>query len=100
MSEYGKQYYTYILASKKSGTLYTGMTNDLIRRIYQHKSKEREGFVTRYNVTKLVYFEVHSTAIAAITREKQIKEWKRDWRIELIEKANPDWRDLYDEIVL
>jgi len=94
-----KQYYTYLLASKKHGTLYTGMSSDLIKRIYQHKNKITKGFVAKYNVTRLVYFEVHDSALAAITREKQIKEWQREWKINLIEKMNPEWHDLYDGLI-
>ncbi len=90
-----KQYYVYILASRKNGTLYVGVTNDLRRRIYEHQSGLIEGFTKKYNVKRLVYFEKTSDIISAITREKQIKKWYRKWKIELIEKGNPDWKDLY-----
>lgn len=92
-------YYVYILASRYNGTLYVGMTNDLIRRVYEHKNKLIEGFTLQYNVTDLVYFEETSDVIAAITREKQIKKWKREWKINLIEKENPHWLDLYDKLL-
>lgn len=92
-------YYVYILASRYNGTLYVGMTNDLIRRVYEHKNKLIEGFTLQYNVTDLVYFEETSDVIAAITREKQIKKWKREWKINLIEKENYHWLDLYDKLL-
>jgi putative endonuclease len=95
----GKQFYVYILASRRNGTLYTGVTSDLIRRVWQHKQDQLEGFTKKYHVKSLVYFEVHETALSAITREKQIKKWKREWKLQLIEETNPGWRDLYDEIV-
>lgn len=94
-----KQLYIYILASRKNGTLYIGVTSDLVRRIYEHKSNLVEGFTNKYNVHNLVYFEVAESADVAITREKQLKAWKRAWKIRLIEKNNPEWRDLYTEIV-
>lgn len=92
------QYYTYIIASQKNGTLYIGMTNDLIRRIYEHKNNLNKGFASKYSTHQLVWYEAHSTATAAITREKQIKKWKRAWKIRLIEKENPNWNDLYDDL--
>ncbi|NOZ64601.1 MAG: GIY-YIG nuclease family protein [Caldiserica bacterium] len=95
----GKQYYVYILASKKNGTLYTGITSNLIRRVYEHKNNLIEGFTKKYNVHQLVYFEVVEDVNAAIHREKCIKKWKRAWKIELIEKNNPEWKDLYYELV-
>jgi len=85
----------YILASKKNGTLYTGVTNDLVRRVYEHKHNLIEGFTKKYNVHRLVYFETTEDINAAIHREKCIKRWKRAWKIELIEKNNPKWEDLY-----
>jgi putative endonuclease len=91
-----KQFYVYILASQRNGTLYTGVTSNLIQRIWQHKEGLTDGFTTKYGVKNLVYFEVHGTAEAAITREKQIKKWRRAWKLDLIEKRNPDWKDLYD----
>ena len=94
-----KQYYVYILASQKKGTLYIGMTNDLIRRIYEHKNDLVPGFTNAYHVHRLVYYEVHGEIYQAITREKQIKKWKRQWKINLIEKANPEWKDLYPGLI-
>lgn len=95
----GKQYFVYILASKRNGTLYTGVTNSLLRRVHDHKSKRNLGFTSKYNINLLVYYEVIDGAAAAIRREKQIKEWKRKWKLELIEKTNPTWRDLYEDII-
>ena len=92
-----KSYYVYILASGKYGTLYTGVTDDLIRRIDQHKKGTNEGFTKKYNVDQLVYFEDTPDISAAITKEKQIKKWKRDWKIRLIESTNQTWRDLSDD---
>jgi len=90
-----KQFYVYMLASQRNGTLYTGMTSDLLKRIWQHKNGEIEGFTKQYNVTTLVYYEVHQSAESAIVREKQIKKWRRKWKLRLIEKGNPGWNDLY-----
>ncbi|MBI4655513.1 MAG: GIY-YIG nuclease family protein [Elusimicrobia bacterium] len=90
-----RQYYVYMLASKKNGTLYTGVTNDLVRRVYEHKHNLIEGFTKKYKVHGLVYFEIVEDINSAIHREKCIKKWKRIWKIELIEKANPLWKDLY-----
>jgi len=91
--------YVYILASGRNGTLYTGVTADLVRRVYEHKSKAVPGFTSRHGVDQLVWFEQSDSIDAAIVREKQIKEWKRAWKIELIEKSNPYWNDLYSTIV-
>ena len=88
----------YILASKPNGTLYIGITSNLVQRIWQHKSDFVEGFTKRYRVHRLVWYEVHESMESAILREKVIKKWNRAWKIELIEKSNPTWRDLYDEI--
>ena len=88
----------YILASKRNGTLYVGVTSNLAQRIWQHRHGEIPGFAKKYGVCLLVYVEPHDTMEAAITREKQIKEWKRAWKLRLIESANPEWRDLYDEL--
>src|ERR1700730_1919416 len=88
-------YYVYLLASKKHGTLYLGVTNDLVRRAYQHKTKAADGFTARYDVNKLVWFEVYADAISAITREKALKKWRRDWKIRLIEEQNPGWGVFY-----
>ena len=94
-----KEYYVYILANQKYGTLYTGVTNNLIKRIYEHKQGLVSGFTKKYNVHKLVYFEKHSDINEAILREKIIKKWRRDWKINLIEQNNPFWLDLYSEIL-
>jgi putative endonuclease len=91
-------YYVYLLASRKDGTLYLDVTRDLVRRTYQHKTKSTPGFTSRYDVRRLVWFEVYDDPANAITREKEIKKWRRDWKIDLIEKSNLDWRDLYEEI--
>ena len=88
----------YILASKRDGTLYVGVTSDLIRRVWLHKNDLVEGFTKRYGVHALVWHESHETMESAITREKNLKRWKRDWKIDLIQKANPSWRDLYHEL--
>jgi putative endonuclease len=93
-----KQFFVYMLASKPFGTLYVGVTSDLVRRVWEHKIKAVPGFTARYGIGQLVWFEAHATAEAAITREKQIKEWKRDWKINLIMRANPKWADLYPMI--
>jgi len=92
-----KQYYVYILASKKNGVLYIGMTNDLRKRVFEHKKNLVDGFTKRYNVNKLVYFELTNQPQDAINREKRLKKWKRQWKIELIESMNPEWKDLYFE---
>jgi len=92
------QYYCYILASARNGTLYTGVTNDLIRRVHEHKTDLVEGFTKRYKVHQLVWYEVHGDIQAAIYREKCIKEWKRKWKLELIESVNPKWEDLYSQL--
>ena len=94
-----KQSCVYILASHKNGTLYTGVTSNLIQCVYQHKNNLIEGFTKKYGVHSLVYYELHENILSAITREKQIKKWKRQWKIELIEKNNPNWKDLYYELV-
>ena len=93
-----RSYYVYILASRTGGTLYIGITNDLIRRVYEHKSKSVEGFTEKYDVVKLVYFEQFDDPENAIKREKRLKKWSRAWKISLIEKNNPDWYVLYPEI--
>jgi putative endonuclease len=93
-----RQYYVYILASKRNGTLYIGVTNDLIRRVYEHKCNAVDGFTKKYGVHQLVWYEAADTASVAITREKQLKKWNRAWKLQLIESLNPDWKDLYDEI--
>ena len=94
-----KQYYLYITASIKEGTLYVGITNDLLKRIYEHKNNLIDGFTKKYNVHKLVYYEETNDIQSAIQREKQIKKWKREWKINLIKKFNPNWKDLYYDLV-
>ncbi|MCH9852157.1 MAG: GIY-YIG nuclease family protein [Alphaproteobacteria bacterium] len=89
----------YILANKKNGTLYIGVTSNIVQRIYQHKHKMVEGFTEKYGVNLLVYYEQHATMETAILKEKQMKEWQRQWKINLIERENPQWLDLYDSLV-
>ena len=89
-----KTYYVYILANKRNRTLYIGITNDLVRRISEHKSGMMEGFTKKYSIDKLVYYESTTDVNEAITREKRLKKWKRQWKIDLIENSNQDWRDL------
>jgi putative endonuclease len=91
-------FYVYLLASKPYGTLYAGVTSDIAKRIWEHKNKVVPGFTARYGVDTLVWFEVHDTMEAAIQRETQIKEWKRDWKISLIEHDNPHWIDLFPNL--
>lgn len=93
-----KKFHVYVMASKRYGTLYTGVTSDLLQRVYQHKGGLADGFTKKYNVKQLVYYEPHENAEAAIMREKQIKDWQRQWKIDLIEKSNPDWRDLFENL--
>ena len=93
-----KRFYVYILASNRNGTFYIGVTSDLIKRIWQHKNNQVEGFTSKYKVHRLVYFEEHPTAQSAILREKQMKKWRRIWKMRLIEEKNPGWNDLYEEI--
>ena len=93
-----KQFYVYILCSKRNGTLYIGVTSDLVKRVYEHKFNLVEGFSKKYNVHCLVWYETHDSAESAITREKQIKKWKRMWKLKVIEQNNPDWNDLYETI--
>ena len=93
-------YYIYILASNRNGTLYIGVTNDLFARSFQHKLKiNKDSFTAKYNVDKLVYYESYQYIQDAIEREKQMKAWKRQWKMELIEKENPTWRDLFDDMM-
>jgi putative endonuclease len=87
----------YILASKRNGTLYIGMTNDLVRRVVEHKAQSVPGFTARYGVCMLVYYEVHDNVYDAILREKRMKKWKRQWKLELIEAHNPKWQDLFGD---
>ncbi|GGB53212.1 endonuclease [Oceanisphaera marina] len=88
----------YILTNKPDGTLYVGVTSDLVQRVWQHRNHEVCGFTSRYRLDKLVYFEMLDDMYTAISREKQLKNWKREWKIELIEQGNPQWRDLWDDI--
>jgi len=92
-------FYVYILASRKHGTIYIGVTNDLIRRVYEHKQKLVPGFTKDYDVHKLVYYEIFDDPESAIMREKRLKRWKRDWKIELVQGSNPNWDDLYSELI-
>jgi putative endonuclease len=93
-----RQFYLYILASRPGGALYVGVTNDLVRRVWEHKNKFVSGHTKTYKIDRLVYFEIHQTAYQAIQREKNIKHWPRAWKTRLIAKENDTWRDLYDEI--
>jgi len=95
----GRNYYVYILASKRNGTLYTGVTRDLLGRVQQHKSDLNEGFTKKCQVHRLVFFEENEDPNDAILREKRIKKWKRQWKLNLIEEKNPGWKDLYEEII-
>ncbi|VXB82434.1 GIY-YIG nuclease family protein [Brevundimonas sp. G8] len=92
-------FFTYIVASRRNGTLYTGSTEDLIKRVAEHRDKLRPGFTSRYGVVLLVWYETHETRDAAIVRERQIKEWKRAWKLELIERKNPAWADLFPTLL-
>lgn len=94
-----KQPAVYILASERNGTLYTGMTTNLARRVFEHKSGEIKGFTQKYNIKTLVYYEPHDRIEDAALRERQIKKWERRWKLELIEKHNPQWRDLYETLL-
>ena len=93
-------FYVYMLASKPYGTLYIGTTSDLVRRISEHKNNLVPGFTRRYGVHQLVWFEAHELGDAALRREKQLKEWRRDWKINLIERDNPHWHDLFSNLIL
>ena len=92
-------YYVYILASKRNGSLYIGVTNNLIGRVYEHKNDMIDGFTKKYRVHKLVYYEQTNDINSAIQREKQLKKWRRQWKIDLIEKNNPNWDDIYKAMV-
>ncbi|MDR3395884.1 MAG: GIY-YIG nuclease family protein [Parasulfuritortus sp.] len=94
-----KQPCVYVLASKQRGTLYIGVTSDLVKRVYEHKQDFVDGFTKSYAVHQLVWFEMHDSMESAITREKQLKKWNRAWKLELIEETNSEWRDLYKDIV-
>ena len=93
-----KQFYVYILYSKRNGTLYIGVTSDLVKRIYEHKNDLVDGFTKKYGIHRLVWYETHDSAESAITREKQMKKWERAWKLKLIEQNNPKWNDLYENI--
>ncbi len=93
-----KQYFVYILASGKNGTLYVGVTSDQAKRVYEHKNDLVDGFTRQYGVHSLVYYEGTSDVAGAILREKQIKKWRRQWKLRLIEETNPHWRDLYEDL--
>ena len=93
-----KRFTIYILASKRNGTLYIGVTSDLAKRVWEHKNHLAEGFTRKYGVDRLVYHETHETAESAIAREKKLKKWNRAWKIRLIEKDNPNWHDLYEKL--
>ncbi len=96
-----KNWFVYILANKPNGTLYIGVTSDLVKRVFEHREQlHPNSFTSKYNVARLVYFEQHATYETAIPREKQLKRWRRAWKDELINKENPEWRDLYDTICL
>jgi putative endonuclease len=94
-----KQPAVYILASKRNGTLYIGVTSDLTKRVWQHRNDMEEGFTKRYGIHHLVWYELHENMESALQREKRLKEWKRAWKLELIERFNPEWEDLYHTIV-
>ncbi|MCF8052826.1 MAG: GIY-YIG nuclease family protein [Desulfobacterales bacterium] len=94
-----KQPAVYILASKRNGTLYIGVTSNLVKRVWEHKNDNVEGFTEKYNVHRLVWYELHESMESALVRKKRLKGWKRQWKLELIENNNPDWRDLYAEIL-
>jgi putative endonuclease len=93
-----KLFYVYILASRRNGTLYVGVTSQLVQRVWQHKEGLADGFTKQYGLKTLVWYEQHDTAESAITREKQIKKWERKWKVGLIETENPYWNDLYDDV--
>ena len=94
-----KQYYIYIMTNKINTVLYIGVTSDLIRRVYEHKTKLIKGFTEKYNINKLVYFEATNDISGVITKEKQLKKWKRAWKEKLINEKNPEWRDLYNDLI-
>jgi len=89
----------YLMASRRNGTLYIGVTSNLVQRVWQHKHDVVDGFTSQYGVHRLVWFEQHETMASAIARERALKEWRREWKLVLIEESNPEWRDLYEEIV-
>lgn len=93
-----RTYWVYLLASQRNGTLYIGVTNNLARRVYEHRTKQSSGFTAKYDVAMLVWYETYTDILEAIAREKKLKTWRRSWKIELIEALNPEWRDLYEEL--
>ena len=93
-----KTFYVYILASRRNGTLYIGVTSNLVQRVWQHKNKVTAGFTGKYGIERLVYFEQHYTAESALQRERQLKKWNRAWKLRLIKNCNPQWLDLYSAI--
>jgi putative endonuclease len=93
-----KTFYVYMLASAPNGTLYIGVTSNLVKRIWEHREGVADGFTKQHNVKQLVWFEAYADVLAAITREKQLKKWNRDWKINLIQTTNPEWCDLYSDI--
>ena len=93
-------FFVYMLASKRNGTLYIGMTDDLVRRVWEHRQATVEGFTKTYDVKTLVWFEQHASRESAFARERQMKKWNRAWKLREIERENPDWRDLYEAIAL
>ena len=95
----GKLFCVYMMASRRRGTIYIGITSNLVKRVWEHREGVVEGFTKQYNVKKLVWYEVHEDPVEAITREKRLKEWRRSWKIDLIEATNPYWRDLYGTII-
>jgi putative endonuclease len=91
-------FFVYILASRRNGTLYVGMTDDLVRRVWEHRTSAVPGFTTKYSVKMLVWYEQHDTRESAFARERQLKKWNRTWKLEIIERMNPAWRDLWDDV--
>jgi len=92
-------FYVYILASRRNGTLYTGSTDDLLKRVAEHREKLRDGFPARYAVSRLVWYEAHNSRETAFLRERRIKEWRREWKLDLIERMNPEWADLFETLL-
>jgi len=92
-------FYVYILASRRNGTLYTGSTDDLLKRVAEHREKLRDGFAARYAVSRLVWYEAHNSRETAFLRERRIKEWRREWKLDLIERMNPEWADLFETLL-
>jgi putative endonuclease len=93
------QFWVYVLANRRRGVLYTGVTNDLVRRVSEHRQKLVRGFTKTYGTTQLVYFEEHNSILEARARERSLKRWRREWKFDLVEQLNPDWRDLAEDFV-